>query len=143
MSIENQLADLTAAIKELTAAIVGKAAPAEKVERPVVQKKEAAEKPAGKSSAAKTQPAEEKPSAAQATPAADAEPAAESPSEETGLLDYETDVKPLFLKLLAAKGRDAGVAFIKSYKEDAGKLNDALTPEQYPEAVAKLKELLG
>lgn len=146
MSIENQLADLTAAIKELTAAIVGKAAPTEKVEPPVVQKKEAAEKPAGKSSATKTTPTDSAQSAA-APPAEEkctaAPDAAKSPSEETGLLDYETDVKPLFLKLLAAKGRDAGVAFIKSYKEDAGKLNDALTPEQYPEAVAKLKELLG
>lgn len=133
MSIENQLADLTAAVRELTAAIKAQAtAPAKEVEA----------KPAGKP-AAKTPPAEDKQPAAQPTPAADAEPVAESPSDAPDQLDYEADVKPLFLKLIAAKGREAGVAFIKSFKEDAAKLPDALTPEQYPEAVAKLKELLG
>lgn len=134
MSIEKHLADLTAAVQELTATLKAQAAP---------QPKEAEAKPAGKPSSAKTSSAQEKQSAAQPTPAADAEPAAASPSDEPGLLDYETDVKPLFRKLIAVKGRDAGIAFIKSYKEDAAKLTEALTPEQYPEVVAKLKELLG
>lgn len=142
MSIENQLADLTAAVRDLTAALKAQAAPAEKAE-PAQETPEGNESRRGRGRPAKTTPAEEKPSAAQATPAADAEPAAESPSEDTGLLDYETDVKPLFLKLLAAKGRDAGVAFIKVYNPAAAKLTEALTPEQYPEAVAKLKGLLG
>lgn len=141
MSIENQLADLTAAVRELTAALKAQATPVEKSEPP--QETEAgneARRPRGRP--AKTPTAEETQSAAPDTPDADAKPAAESPSDD-GLLDYDTDVKPLFLKLIAKKGRDEGVAFIKSFKEDAAKLNEALTPEQYPEAVAKLKELLG
>lgn len=133
MSIENQLADLTAAVRELTAAIKAQAtAPA----------KEVAEKPEGKSGASKKDAPATAP-VAQPTPAADAEPVAASPSDAPDQLDYETDVKPLFLKLIAAKGREAGVAFIKSFNDDAAKLSDALTPDQYPEAVAKLKELLG
>jgi hypothetical protein len=134
MSIEQKLDDLTSAIRELTAAITGSKAAA-----PVVQETP----PEGKPSAAQKKDAPAPEPAAPPTPAAAAESAVESPSEEPAReLDYDKDVKPLFLKLINKKGRDTAVALIKEFDESATKLNEAVKPEQFAEVVARIEELL-
>ena len=139
MSFETTLSELTLAIRELTVALNA---------RPTTTTPpEAAEKPAGKpskppkESAANTPPAASSAPTAATAPAATAAPA---PTAETSApaVEYDRDIVPLF-RQYAGKNRDAALAFIKGYKPEAGKLSDAITPAQYPEVLAKLKELLS
>lgn len=146
MSIESNIAELTAAVRELTAAILagqGKEACAGKcsssakpeAEKPKAEAKKETEKPA---QTAKQEPASTQPTATEQASAP------EQKVENSGApLDYEKDVKPLFLKLVSTKGRDVAIKLINDFKPGAAKLNDAIGPEQYAEAVAKINELLG
>ena len=143
MSLEQSIDNLAAAILALAHA-AGNA----KVAPPSVQGVEA---PAGKPPAAtrpaatkavKVEPASGSPSEGKPAKGADTPPTAQddaAPSEKE--IDYEADIKPLFLKLVQTMGRDEGRAFIDSYKAGAPKLADAIKPSQYAEVVAKLQGL--
>lgn len=145
MSIESNIAELTAAVKELTAAILagqGKDSCAGKCQTAASEKPKAE----AKKETAKTEPAQiAKQEPASTPPTAEAPATAPDAKAENSAvqLDYEKDVKPLFLKLVTVKGRDVAIGLIKSYKADAAKLNDAIGPEQYAEAAAKINELLA
>lgn len=137
MSLETALQNLADAINNHADALRGKGqkaidftAPQEpKVEKPKATKPVA--------EAAKPAPASSQPTA----PAA-AAPAEKAESSEKPL-DYEKDLKPRFLKLVEVCGRDAAVALIKSYKPDATKLVDAVTPAQYAEVLAKINAAIA
>lgn len=149
MSIESNIAELTAAVRELTAAILagqGKEACAGKcsssakpeAEKPKAEAKKETAKLADPAPTAKPEAASTQPTATE--PASAPEQKAENSAAP---LDYEKDVKPLFLKLVSTKGRDVAIKLINDFKPGAAKLNDAIGPEQYAEAVAKINELLG
>lgn len=128
MSLEQAIQNLADAINNHAEAIRGSthaahipAAPA----TPDTPKKDAA-KPAAK----------QDPVGAQTTPAS-----VEAPAEKP--LDYETDIKPRFLKLVEVCGRDAGRKLIDEYKTGATRLVEAITPAQYPEVLAKINAELG
>lgn len=137
MSIEQSLDNIAAAINNLAVAITGQgawAAPAAaKVQSPKQIKEEAP-------------PAEGKPGKAPPAGArAEKDPAPSKPTAEASAaatekaLSYEADIKPLFQKLVGAKGRDVGLAFIAKYNDTPGcRLPDAITEAQYPEVKAAL-----
>jgi len=130
MSIEQQLENLTAAVRELTAALAARGAP----EVP----KETSLKVMGKLKTAPTAPV-----VTQTTvepPPAVAQP--EKAPYSAPVLDYEKDVKPRFLKLVALKGRDVAIGVIKSFKPTAGRLDEAITPEQYPAAIDAIEKAM-
>ena len=134
MSIESTLAELTSAVRELTAVL--------KTSERTPAPQEAAEKPAGKPNKPKTASA---PAAAPTAPTAEEPAAAQQEKAESSdkPLGYDTDVAPLFRQFVGKKGRDAAIAFIHSYKAGAGKLSDALKPAQYADAIAKLQAELS
>lgn len=134
MTLEARLAENTAALNTMAGLLAkflesGHALPATatvtaKVEAP----KSKAEKPAN------TQPAP-----ATATPAptasAPAEPVAESRSE----LTFDADLKPVILKLIAAKGNTAAVEVLAKF--GVAKATQ-LKPEQFADALAAFKAAL-
>lgn len=133
MSIEQNLADLTAAVNNLTAVISSKigagvasqaAAVPEKTTRAA---KDTAPDP-------KPDPAE----AAKSAPPADTAPATPEPTAAaSGALDYDKDVKPAFLKLVQSKGRAAGRKIIDAFAPTKDKLSEAITTqEQFKQALA-------
>ena len=91
-------------------------------------------------------PKPEKPAVASAAPPADT-PATPAPTgADSGAdkaLDYDADIKPLFLKLVQTKGRDAGRKVIDAFAPTKAKLSEAIKPEQYADALAMIKRELG
>lgn len=143
MSIESNIAELTAAVKELTAAL-GNLRPDAVQDGACAGKCDSSAKP--KKETAKTEPAQnakQEPAATQATATGTASAPEQKGENSAAPLDYEKDVKPLFLKLVSTKGREVAVKLITDFKPGAAKLNDAIGPEQYADAVAKINKLLG
>lgn len=140
MTIEAQLSALTDAINNLTQVLsTPRILTAEQVTSPAAEAAKQ-EKPAGKSKKAET----EKPVAA-----SDAQPAATPATTEPTAasagpaLDYEKDVKPIFLKLVAAKGRDVARGLIDQYNKDAKTLREAIKDDQLGEVLSKIHGLIG
>lgn len=135
MSIEKTLADLTAAITDLTAAIKSAGVPP----------KEAAgkDKPARTPSA----PAEQaKPADTPATaPAADAQSskAAASETKASAGLDFNKDIGPKFIQLIRERGEAAGRKLIGEYDGTKTRLSEAVKPAQYPDVLARIEALLA
>ena len=139
MSIEQNLADLTAAVNNLTAVIsskIGAGVASQVTEAP---KAEAAKKSDTKPTAEKG-PTEDASSAPPAgTPVTQGPTAAAS-----GALDYDKDVKPAFLKLVQSKGRAAGRKIIDAFAPTKDKLSEAIsTQEQFQQALALIQKELG
>lgn len=148
MGIEHSIDKLADAILALAAAI------STKQEAPATPGKPAPTPPVT-TKAARTETATGSPS--EGKPAAKAEPAsthdtagvsgASSPkadSSEKKDFDYETEVKPLFLRVVKEKGRDVAVGLIAEYDVTPGKkLNEVVTPAEYGEVIEKIKKLLG
>ena len=135
MSIEQQLADNTAALRSLEAAIraivmvspaetpltqVGELSeklgsvggPAEPTAEPVKAAKEAkAKKPAATPAA---EPVAAQQESAEPT-SQSAESEAEAPAEEIKALDYEADIKPLVLQVVKSGKRDGVVALLQEF----------------------------
>lgn len=138
MSIEQSLDNIAAAINNLAAAIAGQGTPAVAKAQPTKQTKEEAPPAEGK-------PNKDKPAGAQAEKVpAPSKPTAEASGAATEkALSYEADIKPLFQKVVGAKGRDVGLAFIAKYNDTPGcRLPDAITEVQYPEVKTALLALL-
>jgi hypothetical protein len=127
MSIEQQLQDLTTAVKNLTLVIA-------EVSKP------GSTKPAVEPAKAEVKKPDPKPetAAAKSAPPAGTEPATQEPTAvASGELDYDKDVKPAFLKLVQAKGRGAGRKIIDAFAPTKEKLSEAITTqEQYKQALA-------
>lgn len=147
MSIEQQLADNTAALRSLEAAIraivmVSPAAtpaavePAELTAEPVKAAKEAkAKKPAATHAA---EPVAAQQESVEPT-SQSAESEAEAPAEEIKALDYETDIKPLVLQVVKSGKRGEVVELLESY----GVANaSALPADQWAAFHNKLTKLL-
>lgn len=128
MSIEQNLADLTAAVNNLTAVIsskIGAGVVSQTVSKTETNgaKKETASPESEKAAAESAPPAD--------TPATQATTAAAS-----GALDYDKDVKPAFLKLVQTKGRAAGRKIIDAFAPTKEKLSEAITTqEQFSQAL--------
>jgi hypothetical protein len=148
MSIEQSLDKLADAILALAAAVstkqetpapAGKPAPTPSVATKAAKAETAAGSPSEGKSAAKAEPAN--------TPDTAGVSGASSPkadSSEKKDFDYETEVKPLFLRVVKEKGRDAAVGLIAEYDVTPGKkLNEVVTPAEYGEVIEKIKKLLG
>ena len=130
MSIEQQLQDLTNAVKQLTVVIAEGIKPGSTKEAPKAEDKKPSPKP--------------EPAAASAAPPADTAPATPEPTAAAsgGELDYDKDVKPAFLKLVQTKGRQAGRKIIDAFNPTKEKLSEALKPDQYADALKLIaKEL--
>lgn len=139
MSIESNIVELTAAVKELTTALLagqGKENCAGKCSSSAKSKTETTK-------AEPAQTAKQEPAATQAIATGTASAPEQKGENSAAQLDYEKDVKPLFLKLVSTKGREVAVKLITDFKPGAAKLNDAIGPEQYADAVAKINKLLG
>jgi hypothetical protein len=151
MAIETSIDGLAAAINALAAAIAGASAgvPASgKSSTPAATRTAAATTTANPAAAVES-PSEGKPAAdtkadaaTQTTAKESAAPAEKEKSSEQKVLDYDKDVKPAFLQLVREKGRAAAIALIAEYDPKAEKLNEAITPEQYGDVIARIKELL-
>lgn len=146
MSIEQQLADNTAALRSLEAAIraivmvnataPAAAEPAELTAEPVKAAKEAkAKKPAATPAA---EPVAAQQESAEPT-SQSAESEAEAPAEEIKALDYEADIKPLVLQVVKSGKRDGVVALLQEF----GVANaSALPADQWAAFHNKLTKLL-
>ena len=122
MSIEQQLADNTAALRSLEAAIraivmantaaPAAAEPAELTAEPVKAAKEAkAKKPAATPAA---EPVAAQQESVEPT-SQSAESEAEAPAGEVKTLDYEADIKPLVLQVVKSGKRDGVVALLQEF----------------------------
>lgn len=71
-----------------------------------------------------------------------AEPAAqpEKGASSEKPLDYEKDIKPKFLKLVAEKGRDVALTLVPKFSTGGKSIADC-APERYPELLAAILEL--
>ena len=150
MSIEQQLADNTAALRSLEAAIraivmVNTAAPAaapaaaepaELTAEPVKAAKEAKAKKPAATPAAEPVAAQQE-SVEPTSQSAGSE--AEAPAEEIKALDYEADIKPLVLQVVKSGKRGEVVELLESY----GVANaSALPADKWSEFHDKLTKLL-
>ena len=146
MSIEQNMADLTTAINNLTAVIsskIGAGVASQVTDTPKDPNPEAAPE-AGKKSDAKpraekppTEPAE----AAKSAPPADTPATQEPTAAASGALDYDKDVKPAFLKLVQSKGRAAGRKIIDAFAPTKDKLSEAIsTQEQFKKALQLIEK---
>lgn len=150
MSIEQQLAENTAALRSLEAAIraivmantaaPAAAEPAELTAEPVKAAKEAkAKKPA---TPVETQTAAPQESAASTPPTPEesqTNTANEAPAGEVKALDYEADIKPLVLQVVKSGKRGEVVELLESY----GVANaSALPADQWAAFRNKLTKLL-
>lgn len=131
MSIEQNMADLTTAINNLTAVIsskigAGVASQAAAVpERATRAAKDATPDP-------KSEPAAD----AKSAPPADTQATQATTAADSGALDYDKDVKPAFLKLVQSKGRAAGRKIIDAFAPTKDKLSEAIsTQEQFRQAL--------
>lgn len=146
MSIEQQLADNTAALRSLEAAIraivmantaaPAAAEPAELTAEPVKAAKEAKAKKPAATPAAELVAAQQE-SAEPTSQSAESE--AEAPAEEIKALDYEADIKPLVLQVVKSGKRGEVVELLESY----GVANaSALPADKWAEFHGKLTKLL-
>jgi hypothetical protein len=128
MSIEQQLQDLTTAVKNLTLVIAEVSKPGST--KPAVEPAKAEVK--------KPDPKPEKAAAAaSAAPPADTPATQEPTAVASRELDYDRDVKPAFLKLVQSKGRASGRKIIDAFAPTKEKLSEAITTqEQYKQALA-------
>lgn len=128
MSIEQNMADLTTAINNLTAVISSKMMAGAVAEKPAETEK--------LKGVQKSDPKPEKAAAESAPPAGT--PTTPGPTDAaSGALDYDKDVKPAFLKLVQSKGRAAGRKIIDAFAPTKDKLSEAITtPEQFRQALA-------
>jgi hypothetical protein len=139
LTTEEQLARVTAAVSG-AAVNLAHAQPPEELtgkSKPAKAKKEDP-KP-------ETPKAEEKPAAASdAPPAATPDTTAQTAASDTPaeVIDYDSVIKPLFLKLVQTKGRNAARAIIDAYDKSKEKLSEAIKPAQYAEVKAKIEEAL-
>ena len=136
MSIEQNLADLTAAVNNLTAVISSKIGAGVASQAAAVP-----EKATRAAKDATPDPKPEKAADAKSAPPADTpatqEPTAAASGGEATALDYDKDVKPAFLKLVQSKGRAAGRKIIDAFAPTKDKLSEAITTqEQFKQALA-------
>lgn len=128
MSIEQNLADLTAAVNNLTAVIsskIGAGVVSQTVSKTETNgaKKETASPKAEKA-------------AAESAPPADTPATQDTTGAASGALDYDKDVKPAFLKLVQTKGRAVGRKIIDAFAPTKDKLSEAIsTQEQFAQAL--------
>lgn len=148
MSIENSIDRLASSIEKLADALLAtaevKLVTEGKTEKPAATR--AAATKAAKSEPATESRSEGKSSAAEEKPA-DTQPTAEASDAATSkVLDYEADIRPAFKKLLAARGRDVGIALIRGYAGkkwvEGTKLNDVLPEDKFAEALEKINTLI-
>lgn len=138
MSIETEISELVAAVKELTAAIntsnklVGNAAPA-------VVKEEPAKKEVKKAASSSTKDAATTDVHAQATAETSAAPASkESTSgEEASEIDFVTQIQKPIVAMAAGGKRDQALAILRKF--GAHKASE-IKPEDYAEAVKLIAE---
>lgn len=130
MSIEQALAENTAAIRELIEAIKN-GVPTTTAQVEAVAAEAKAEKPKAEKKAEAPKPE------AEAEPAATPEPKTEPAAAEA--VDYDTVAKAI-TRLSRAKGRDAAVAVLAQF--DAKKLPD-VAPEQFADVLAAAEEAMA
>lgn len=140
MSIEQNLADLTAAVNNLTAVISSKIGAGVASQAAAVP-----EKATRAAKDAAPDPKSEKAADAKSAPPADTAPATQATTAAaSGALDYDKDVKPAFLKLVQSKGRAAGRKIIDAFAPTKDKLSEAIsTQEQFKQALALIQKELG
>ena len=142
MSLEQSLQNIADALNNLANAVQGKG----QIQIDLT-KGQHSEATAGKSSKPTADKPKDtaKPEAAVTPPTAEAQKSAPAEKAESSAkpLDYDKDVKDLFLKYVGLYGRETATAFIKSYKADAPTLKVAVTPDQYAEVVARLNQLIA
>jgi len=152
MTLETSLQNIADALNNLAAAVQGKG------QIPIdLTRGQHSDATSGKPSKADTKPAKTEPKAeapkADAKPekAADTPPTAAAPetapaekaASSAKPLDYAKDIQPRFLELVKVKGRDAAVGVIRKFSPTAAKLSEAITAEQYAEALATINALLS
>ena len=139
MSIEQNLADLTAAVNNLTAVISSKIGAGVASQAAAVP-----EKATRAAKDATPDPKPEKAADAKSAPPADTPATPEPTAAASGALDYDKDVKPAFLKLVQSKGRAAGRKIIDAFAPTKDKLSEAIaTQEQFKQALALIQKELG
>lgn len=139
MSIEQNLADLTAAVNNLTAVISSKIGAGVASQAAAVP-----EKATRAAKDATPDPKPEKAADAKSAPPADTPATPEPTAAASGALDYDKDVKPAFLKLVQSKGRAAGRKIIDAFAPTKDKLSEAITTqEQFAQALALIQKELG
>lgn len=132
MSIEQNLADLTAAVNNLTAVISSKIGAGVASQAAAVP-----EKATRAAKDATPDPKSEKAADAESAPPADTQATQATTAAASGALDYDKDVKPAFLKLVQSKGRAAGRKIIDAFAPTKDKLSEAITTqEQFAQALA-------
>lgn len=139
MSIEQNLADLTAAVNNLTAVISSKIGAGVASQAAAVP-----EKATRAAKDATPDPKSEKAADAKSAPPADTPDTQATTAAASGALDYDKDVKPKFLALVQSKGRAAGRKIIDAFAPTKDKLSEAITTqEQFKQALALIQKELG
>ncbi len=132
MSIEAQLAELTAAVKDLAAAMRSSAGAPAAPAKPAAPTQTSAAASTAKGNPAPTQPTA--PTAA----------AQETKAPASGaVLDFNKDVGPKFIQLIRERGEAAGRSLINEYDSTKTRLSEAVKPERYPEVLARIEQLLA
>ena len=143
MALEQSIDRLSALIEQLIAQLeAGRSGGAEAPKPAPTQP--AKTTPAAPVAVAQESPSEGKSSSGATKPLASTAPA--DTGESTGApaeLDYEKDIMPLVARAIAENHRDEVVAMIQHFKPGAKKLSEALTREQYPNALSHIRKILG
>lgn len=143
--LEQAIAELTAAMKALTAMLAGtQVITAEIVPRAAQAAPGNPTPPSGfapsQTAAAPTAPAA--PAPIQPTAGASAAPA-QSAQSSAAQPDFKTEVVPAFQKLLEVKGEPAGYEIIHAFKPGEVRLSKALQPSDYRRALDMINAALA